>query len=218
MRPISTRAFSIFSAVCCPATWWRSRRSGFSRHAVLRCAMKLQQYSGPVMAKGLEDTAFYRYNRFVALNEVGGYPDQFGITVANFHKANAQRCEALAALDADHVDARYQARRGCARPAGGVVRNARTVGQADAPVEPYAARAPRRYRSGGAARTATTNICFINCWRRRGRSRLLPAEDAACDLDPVRPAKVRRAAETGDDEIDARSQSAFHVGVAEHRL
>ena len=34
-------------------------RSGFSRHTVLRCAMKLQQYSGPVMAKGLEDTAFY---------------------------------------------------------------------------------------------------------------------------------------------------------------
>ena len=66
-------------------------RSGFSRHAVLRCAMKLQQYSGPVMAKGLEDTAFYRYNRFVALNEVGGYPDRFGTTVANFHKAVGQR-------------------------------------------------------------------------------------------------------------------------------
>ncbi len=65
--------------------------SGFSRHAVLRCAMKLQQYSGPVMAKGLEDTAFYRYNRFVALNEVGGHPDQFGVTVAAFHKVNAQR-------------------------------------------------------------------------------------------------------------------------------
>jgi (1->4)-alpha-D-glucan 1-alpha-D-glucosylmutase len=66
-------------------------RSGFSRHAVLRCAMKLQQYSGPVMAKGLEDTAFYRYNRFVALNEVGGYPDRFGTTVANFHKTVSQR-------------------------------------------------------------------------------------------------------------------------------
>jgi (1->4)-alpha-D-glucan 1-alpha-D-glucosylmutase len=66
-------------------------RSGFSRHAVLRCAMKLQQYSGPVMAKGVEDTAFYRYNRFVALNEVGGYPDLFGIGIANFHKANANR-------------------------------------------------------------------------------------------------------------------------------
>lgn len=68
-------------------------RSGFSRHAVLRCAMKLQQYSGPVMAKGLEDTAFYRYNRFIALNEVGGHPDQFGTSIANFHKANAQRAK-----------------------------------------------------------------------------------------------------------------------------
>jgi (1->4)-alpha-D-glucan 1-alpha-D-glucosylmutase len=68
-------------------------RSGFSRYAVLRCAMKLQQYSGAVMAKGLEDTAFYRYNRFVALNEVGGDPDQFGISISNFHKANTQRAK-----------------------------------------------------------------------------------------------------------------------------
>ena len=68
-------------------------RSGFSRQAVLRCAMKLQQYSGPVMAKGLEDTAFYRYNRFVALNEVGGHPDQFGVSLAAFHKANRSRAQ-----------------------------------------------------------------------------------------------------------------------------
>jgi (1->4)-alpha-D-glucan 1-alpha-D-glucosylmutase len=67
--------------------------SGFSRHALLRCAMKAQQYSGPVMAKGLEDTAFYRYNRFVALNEVGGDPDQFGVSIAGFHKANAHRAK-----------------------------------------------------------------------------------------------------------------------------
>lgn len=66
-------------------------RSGFSRHAVMRCAMKLQQYSGPVMAKGLEDTAFYRFNRLIALNEVGGFPDRFGISVAQFHAANAER-------------------------------------------------------------------------------------------------------------------------------
>lgn len=66
-------------------------RSGFSRHAVLRCAMKVQQYSGPVMAKGLEDTAFYRYNRFIGLNEVGGQPDQFGAAVSSFHKASTQR-------------------------------------------------------------------------------------------------------------------------------
>jgi (1->4)-alpha-D-glucan 1-alpha-D-glucosylmutase len=68
-------------------------RSGFSREAALRCAMKLQQYSGPVMAKGLEDTAFYRYNRFIALNEVGGHPDEFGLSIAAFHRANRQRAE-----------------------------------------------------------------------------------------------------------------------------
>ncbi|MBR0641329.1 malto-oligosyltrehalose synthase [Plastoroseomonas hellenica] len=66
-------------------------RSGFSRHAVTRFAMRLQQYSGPVMAKGLEDTAFYRYNRFVALNEVGGHPDHFAVPIAAFHAANAER-------------------------------------------------------------------------------------------------------------------------------
>ncbi|MGI4747496.1 MAG: malto-oligosyltrehalose synthase [Janthinobacterium lividum] len=66
-------------------------KSGFSRTAVLRFAMKLQQYSGPVMAKGLEDTTFYRYNRHVALNEVGGEPERFGITANAFHKANTQR-------------------------------------------------------------------------------------------------------------------------------
>ncbi len=68
-------------------------RSGFNRIAVLRFAMKLQQYSGPVMAKGLEDTTFYRYNRHVALNEVGGEPDRFGITLPAFHKANAIRAK-----------------------------------------------------------------------------------------------------------------------------
>jgi (1->4)-alpha-D-glucan 1-alpha-D-glucosylmutase len=68
-------------------------RSGFSHQALLRCAMRLQQYSGPVDAKGLEDTAFYRYNRFIALNEVGGDPDRFGGTVAAFHRANQLRSQ-----------------------------------------------------------------------------------------------------------------------------
>jgi len=68
-------------------------RSGFSHHAVMRCAMKLQQFSGPVMAKGLEDTAFYRYNRFIALNEVGADPDQFGPPMSHFHRANMHRAK-----------------------------------------------------------------------------------------------------------------------------
>ncbi len=50
---------------------------------------RFQQTSGPVMAKGVEDTAFYRYQRFVALNEVGGDPARFGVSVAAFHEANA---------------------------------------------------------------------------------------------------------------------------------
>src|SRR5580658_919616 len=64
-----------------------------SRTAAHRLAMKLQQFSGPVMAKGVEDTAFYRYNRFVALNEVGGDPDRFGATVAAFHTTNQARAD-----------------------------------------------------------------------------------------------------------------------------
>jgi (1->4)-alpha-D-glucan 1-alpha-D-glucosylmutase len=49
-------------------------------------AMRFQQLTGPAMAKGVEDTAFYRYNRFVALNEVGGAPDRFGRAPAEFHE------------------------------------------------------------------------------------------------------------------------------------
>ena len=59
--------------------------------AVTRFAMKFQQYSGPVMAKGLEDTSFYRYNRLVSLNDVGGEPHQFGISMSTFHHHNLDR-------------------------------------------------------------------------------------------------------------------------------
>ena len=52
---------------------------------------RVQQTSGMVMAKGVEDTAFYRYNRLVALNEVGGAPDRFGVTPDEFHAAAAAR-------------------------------------------------------------------------------------------------------------------------------
>lgn len=51
-------------------------------------AMRFQQASGPVMAKAIEDTLFYRYNRFVGLNEVGGDPSVFGRSVEEFHRHN----------------------------------------------------------------------------------------------------------------------------------
>jgi (1->4)-alpha-D-glucan 1-alpha-D-glucosylmutase len=57
----------------------------------LRFAMKLQQYTGPVQAKGLEDTAFYRYNVLLSVNEVGGDPSRLGCSVADFHDNNLHR-------------------------------------------------------------------------------------------------------------------------------
>jgi (1->4)-alpha-D-glucan 1-alpha-D-glucosylmutase len=54
-------------------------------------AMKLQQYTGPVQAKGLEDTAFYRYNLLLSLNEVGGDPERFGRRVDEFHRFCIER-------------------------------------------------------------------------------------------------------------------------------
>ncbi len=56
-----------------------------------RFVMKFQQCTGPIMAKGLEDTAFYIYNRLVALNEVGGEPQHFGASRETLHQQNAAR-------------------------------------------------------------------------------------------------------------------------------
>ena len=52
---------------------------------------RFQQTTGPVMAKGVEDTAFYRYHRLTALNEVGGDPGRFTLAVDDFHRANEER-------------------------------------------------------------------------------------------------------------------------------
>jgi (1->4)-alpha-D-glucan 1-alpha-D-glucosylmutase len=71
----------------------RASQSGYSRRSVVELAMQAQQYSGPVMAKGYEDTALFRYNRFAGLNEVGGSPEQFGSSVATFHKENVHRAQ-----------------------------------------------------------------------------------------------------------------------------
>jgi (1->4)-alpha-D-glucan 1-alpha-D-glucosylmutase len=52
--------------------------------------LRFQQTSSPVMAKGVEDTAFYRYNRLLSLNEVGGSPDQFGVGLDEVHRELAR--------------------------------------------------------------------------------------------------------------------------------
>ncbi|MGH9522009.1 MAG: malto-oligosyltrehalose synthase, partial [Terriglobales bacterium] len=59
----------------------------------LRFTLKFQQLTGPVMAKGLEDTACYVYNRLLSENEVGSSPEEFGFSVGEFHAGNRERRE-----------------------------------------------------------------------------------------------------------------------------
>jgi (1->4)-alpha-D-glucan 1-alpha-D-glucosylmutase len=66
-------------------------RSESVRRAMLEFAMKFQQVTSPVAAKGVEDTAMYRYNRLVCLNEVGNDPGRYGVSSAALHQANAER-------------------------------------------------------------------------------------------------------------------------------
>jgi len=67
------------------------------RDDALAFAVRFQQTTGPVMAKGIEDTLFYRYTRLIALNEVGGAPDRYGAPVSDFHAAMTERTDGLSA-------------------------------------------------------------------------------------------------------------------------
>src|SRR5205814_8380759 len=62
-----------------------------ARAAHTHFVLKFQQVTAPAMAKGLEDTVFYIYNRLTALNEVGGEPQQFGLAIDAFHERNLHR-------------------------------------------------------------------------------------------------------------------------------
>jgi (1->4)-alpha-D-glucan 1-alpha-D-glucosylmutase len=64
---------------------------GAARHARREFVLRFQQLTGPVMAKGWEDTAFYRDYPLLSLDEVGGNPQQFGTTLERFHRQNADR-------------------------------------------------------------------------------------------------------------------------------
>jgi (1->4)-alpha-D-glucan 1-alpha-D-glucosylmutase len=64
------------------------------KKAAIRFAMKFQQFTSAVMAKGLEDTCFYRYHRLVSLNEVGGDPQKFGVALEVFHGKIQERAKA----------------------------------------------------------------------------------------------------------------------------
>jgi (1->4)-alpha-D-glucan 1-alpha-D-glucosylmutase len=70
-----------------------TKQQGYSSARVRNFALKLQQFTGPLMAKALEDTTFYRHHRLLALNEVGGEPDSGALTADEFHRLQKARVE-----------------------------------------------------------------------------------------------------------------------------
>ena len=121
-------------------------------------AMRFQQFTAPVTAKGVEDTAFYRFNRLVSLNDVGGDPDQFGTTVRAFH--GASRIVLFPGRhDARDLDARQQALRRRPRSHRCHFRAPRSLAARRAPLEP-AQPQPREVSMGAMHLRATTNTCF----------------------------------------------------------
>jgi (1->4)-alpha-D-glucan 1-alpha-D-glucosylmutase len=89
-----TTSGAIFDFVCSTLLLrWPDALDERARRQHAKFVMKFQQLTGPVMAKGVEDTTFYVYNRLVSLNEVGGEPDRFGIHPEEFHAFNLERAE-----------------------------------------------------------------------------------------------------------------------------
>ena len=82
---------SVFDFVRSVLTMEAAPPSGERRAQMLRFVTRFQQFTAPVVAKGVEDTAFYRYNRLIALNEVGGHPSRFGFSLKAFHAAQEDR-------------------------------------------------------------------------------------------------------------------------------
>src|SRR5688572_9547408 len=82
---------SVFDFVRSVLTLDAAPPSGARRSQMIKFAMRFQQFTAPVVAKGVEDTAFYRYNRLIALNEVGGHPSRFGFSLKEFHAAAEER-------------------------------------------------------------------------------------------------------------------------------
>ena len=161
------------------------------------------------MAKAMEDTAFYRYLPLVSLNEVGGDPRSFGMSVAAFHCANQTRAAPPAALPAGHVHARQQARRGPARA------HRRAVGDAGAVGGRAAARwpaGPQLYltRTTEAGAAPADNDIWLLFQTLVGMWPAQPPDDAAAR----RPAPARAGLHA---QGGARSQAAHQLGLPRTR-
>ena len=123
-------------------------------------AVRFQQTTGPVQAKGVEDTACYRWSRLISLNEVGCDPDRFGVTPDEFHAVAGRLATDWPAHHDHAVHARHQAPGGCQGQARRARREAARVGQAGQAV------AQRRAPPS----TRTRSTCCGRPWWGRGRS------------------------------------------------
>ena len=112
-RP-ARRSSSSSAASCCSSGRTISDDEAREEHA--RFVMKFQQLTGPVMAKGVEDTSFYIYNRLISLNEVGGEPDRFGLEPEELHGwLTSERSAYWPLRDEQLHHARHEEQRGCSR-------------------------------------------------------------------------------------------------------
>ena len=137
--------------------------------------MRFQQLTGPVMAKGVEDTAFYNYNRLVSLNEVGGDPGGSASRVEEFHAACAEAQRRWPRTHARHLDPRHQAQRGRAGPASACSRRSPSAGREA--VRRWSS-ATRRHRTGGDCPDRNAEYLLyqtlVGAWPIDGRARWRP--------------------------------------------
>ena len=172
---------------------------------------RFQQTTPPVMAKGVEDTAFYRYARLLALNDVGGDPSRFSLSVERLPRGQRRARGALPEQPARHADARHQALGRRARPDRRAGRDGRRVRGARAALAERVAVADVGRRAD--ARRAVLHLpdaarCLADL---RGAARRLPREgdargQAAHELD-----RARRAARGGRPVLRARAAHAPRV-------
>ena len=144
-------------------------------------AVRFQQTSGAVMAKGVEDTAYYRWTRFVALNEVGGDPDRFGLPLRGVPRRAGAAAAAAPGRDDHAVHTRHQAvggravaARGAGGAAGGVGRRGRPVVGAGGATG-RGARAPALADGGRGVAAVGRSGCTRTWTRRCGRRAPGPA-------------------------------------------
>jgi (1->4)-alpha-D-glucan 1-alpha-D-glucosylmutase len=99
-------------------TWLLTNAQDFhekDRPTLIDFVMRVQQITGPVTAKGVEDTAFYIFNRLVSLNEVGGNPAKFGTPVEQFHQENIRRLQLFLLATSAHDTKHGEDVRACQR-------------------------------------------------------------------------------------------------------